>query len=311
MADHVAVVTGGGRGIGAAIARRLGAEGLAVVIADPGAALDGTGTDPEPAQAVAESIIRTGGAAAPLAVDAGSPDGAAAIAVAAERLGTPAVLVHAAGNLRDRTIPNLAPEAWRSVLAVHLDAAFLCARALWRGLERCGQGRVVIVGGAAGLIGSFGQAAYAAAKAGQLGLVRVLALEGRRSGITANLLLPFAHTRMTESIPAATPELSAYLEHAPGARPDDVAPLVAWLCSEAGGRITGQVLGIRGGELTIWSQPRPVARVLAPSAWTGEALGSLTHPALAAQLTPLEGELDLLGGPPVPLEPHGPGYPGP
>jgi NAD(P)-dependent dehydrogenase (short-subunit alcohol dehydrogenase family) len=134
MADHVAVVTGGGRGIGAAIARRLGAEGLAVVIADLGAALDGTGTDPEPAQTVARSIIREGGAAAPLAVDAGSPDGAAEIAAAAERLGTPAVLVHAAGNLNDRTIPNLAPGAWRSVLAVHLDAAFLCARGLWRGL---------------------------------------------------------------------------------------------------------------------------------------------------------------------------------
>ncbi|HEV8651065.1 MAG TPA: SDR family NAD(P)-dependent oxidoreductase [Actinomycetes bacterium] len=301
MADEVAIVTGGGRGIGAAVARRLGRDGFAVVVADSGAALDGSGTDPEPAARVAGKIGAEGGTARALPVDVTDPSGVEAIAVAAAELGRAAALVHAAGNLADRSLAKLTPQAWRSVLAVHLDAAFACVRAVWPALKESGRGRVVLVGGAAGLVGAVGQANYATAKAGLLGLMRVLALEGARSGVTANLVLPFAYTRMTESIPPATPRLEAYLRDAHRARPEDAAPLLAWLCSPDGGRVTGQVLGIRGGELLVWSQPRPVARLVAEGGWTRETLDSLAEPPLAAHFTPLEDEFDLFGGPPVPV----------
>jgi NAD(P)-dependent dehydrogenase (short-subunit alcohol dehydrogenase family) len=297
MSDRVAVVTGGGRGIGAAVARRLAAEGWAVVVADSGATVDGSGYDPDPAEAVAGQIWRDGGSARPVVADVTSQAGIDFILESALTMGPPTALVHAAGTVMGAPVADLSDDAWRSVMAVHLDAAFTAARAFWPLLESCGRGRIVLVGGAEGLVGQAGQANYAAAKAGQLGLMRVLALEGAPHGLTANLVLPCAETRLRVSGAG----LEAYHQGVSGARAEDVAPLVAWLCSDTGAGVTGQVFGVRGAELTIWSQPRPVSRVVAPGGWAQQVLLTLTHPSQRPHLVALDQETDVFAGPPIPV----------
>jgi NAD(P)-dependent dehydrogenase (short-subunit alcohol dehydrogenase family) len=111
-----------------------------------------------------------------------------------------------------------------------------------------------------------------------------------------NYVAPFAFTRMTESIPPATEQLRAYLDAAPAARPDDVAPLIAWLCSPAAVGVSGQIFGARGAEVALWSQPRPLLRLVEVDGWTVEALNGVRH---QLDLVPLESEFDLFGGPPV------------
>jgi NAD(P)-dependent dehydrogenase (short-subunit alcohol dehydrogenase family) len=266
MPQRVAVVTGAGRGIGAAVARRLAVEGWAVVVVDSGADVDGGGYDPDPADRVADQIWAAGGSARPIVADVTTRSGLHFIVEAAASMGRPTALVHAAGIVDGGRIDELTDESWRSVLAVHLDAAFATARALWPLLAKKGVGRIVLLGATEGLVGRSGQANQAAAKAGLLGLMRTLAREGADLGITANLVLPMAATRLLDA-----------LGDGPGdeASPEDVAPLVSWLCSDEGAEISGQVLGIRGAELTVWSQPRPVGRLLVPAGWDAEAVQAL------------------------------------
>lgn len=297
MADRVAVVTGAGRGVGAAIARQLSADDWVVVVADLGTALDGSGYDPDPSQAVSAEIWDAGGSARPVCADVTTRSGLEFVLETATSLGNPMALIHAAGILADQPVAGMTDEAWRSVLAVHLDAAFGASRAFWPLFEAAGGGTIVLLGSSVGFVGAPGRASYAAAKAGLLGLTRVLAQEGIVSGITANLVLPFADTRM--SLPERTGPGEA--GSVAGARAEDVAPLVSWLCSEAGGGVTGQVLGVRGAELTVWSQPRPVSRIVATEGWTPQALSALLHPAQTTHMVPLDTDADVLGGPVIPV----------
>jgi hypothetical protein len=161
-----------------------------------------------------------------------------------------------------------------------------------------GYGRIVYVGGAAGLVGSVGQAAYATAKAGLFGLTRAVALEMAAKDVCVNYVAPFAFTRMTESILPATEQLRAYLDAAPAARPHDVGPLIAWLCSPAAAGVSGQIFGARGAEFTLWSQPRPVVRLVDTDGWCVASLSG-ARSRLDADLVALESEFDLFGGPPV------------
>jgi len=184
------------------------------------------------------------------------------------------------------------------VLDSHLVVAVQLTRAMAASIRSGRYGRIVYVGGAAGLVGSVGQAAYAAAKAGLFGLTRAVALEMAGRDVCVNYLVPFAFTRMTESIPPATDELRAYLESAPRATPADIAGVAEWLCSPAAAGVTGQVVGARGAAITLWSQPRPLIELVEPAGWGVASLTSTARPALEEHLTPLESEFDLFGGPP-------------
>jgi len=294
------IVTGGGRGIGRAVALALARGGQAVCVNDTGVGVDGMGADPAPAAAVAAEIAGLGGRAMALDVDARRREGAEAVVAAVEAWAgrPPSVLVHAAGTLRDAMVHKASDGDWAEVLGSHLGVAIELTRAIAANLRADGYGRIVYVGGAAGLVGSVGQAPYAVAKAGLFGLTRAVALEMAGRDICVNYVAPFAFTRMTESIPPATAQLREYLRHAPAAGPQDVAPLVAWLCSESAAGVSGQVFGARGAEVAVWSQPRPVARLVEIDGWSVQRLEA-ARPQLDAALVPLESEFDLFGGPPV------------
>ena len=294
------IVTGGGRGIGRAVALALAGAGHAVCVNDTGVALDGSAPDPAPAAAVAADIVAAGGRALAVAVDARTPAGALAVVAQAEQwIGRPpSVLVHAAGTLRDAMVHQASDDDWAEVLGSHLAVGVELTRAMAGALRRSGYGRIVYVGGAAGLVGNAGQAAYGVAKAGLFGLMRAVALELAGRDVCVNYLAPFAYTRMTESIPPATERLRAYLESAPAATPEDVAPVVAWLCSPAAAGFTGQVVGARGAEMAVWSQPRPAVTIVNSKGWEAGDVNDVL-PELEPHLVPLESEFDLFGGPPV------------
>ena len=294
----VALVTGGGRGIGRAVALALAEAGHAVCVNDTGVDLGGRRPDRGPAESVAGEIRAAGGDALAVITDARTREGAEAlVTVAGAWAGrAPSVLVHAAGTLRDAMVHQAFDDDWAEVLGSHLAVAMELTRAMAGAMRREGFGRIVYVGGAAGLVGSVGQAAYAVAKAGLFGLTRAVALEMAGKDVCVNYVAPFAFTRMTEAIPPATEQLRAYVEAAPAAGPQDVAPLIAWLCSPAAAGVSGQIFGARGAEVTLWSQPRPVVRLIDTDGWNADSLAEARN---QLDLVPLESEFDLFGGPPV------------
>jgi len=297
----VVIVSGGGRGIGRAVALALAAAGHPVCVNDTGVAVDGTDANGGTARSVAEEIRRAGGRALPVSTDAKTRVGAQDVVAEAEdwagRL--PTVLVHSAGTLRDGMVHKAGDEDWAEVLGSHLSVAVELTRVMAGAMRDQRSGRIVYLGGAAGLVGSVGQAAYDVAKAGLLGLTRAIALEMAGRDVCVNYVAPFAWTRMTESIPPANDLLRAYLRTAGMATPEDVAPLVAWLCSAPASGITGQIFGARGAEITIWSQPRPVGRMVEEQGWDAQTLTGRVQAEFTRHLTPLESEFDLFGGPPV------------
>ena len=241
MSDQrVALVTGGARGLGRSHALALSARGDAVVV-DTGAGLDGTGGDPSAAEAVAAEIRAAGGTAIAASTDVATHEGAAAaVDRALTEFGRLDALVANAGILRDRTFAKMPLADFDAVVRVHLSAAAYCAKAAWPSLVASGTGRVVFTSSASGLYGQFGQANYAAAKMGLVGLVNVLAQEGVRAGLRVNAIAPVAATRMTEPLlpPAALRGLA----------PELVSPLVAHLAS-ADCRQSGLVLEVGGGRV--------------------------------------------------------------
>lgn len=237
----VAIVTGAGRGLGREHALELARRGARVVVNDLGGNLEGTGKDVGPAQRVVDEIRAAGGeAVANMDNVATAEGGEALVAQAVDAFGRVDVVVNNAGILRDKMFHNLTDDLLAPVLAVHIGGAFNVTRPAWRLMRAQGYGRVVNTTSASGLFGNVGQANYAAAKAGLLGLTRALAVEGRRQGIRVNAVAPAAATRMNaDMLGDRVTEL----------HPKHVAPVVAFLAHREC-ELNGQVLSAGGGHVS-------------------------------------------------------------
>src|SRR5580692_9944336 len=272
---RVTIVTGAGRGIGRSVALLLAAQGSSVVVNDIGAALDGSGSDAGPAQQVAAEIADAGGKAVESLADV-SDYGAAEglIATAIEQFGRLDVLVNAAGILRDRMVFNMSEQEWDDVIRVHLRGTFNTtkfAAAHWRALhDESAQNRIINFTSVSGLHGAPGQPNYAAAKMGIVGLTYSCARSLAKYGVTVNAISPGAATRMTDSVPGERRRIR------PGAderSPDNVAPIVAYLASERSGWITGRIIHASGYEVSLYSNPEPVIRIIGTEPWEPDVLG--------------------------------------
>jgi NAD(P)-dependent dehydrogenase (short-subunit alcohol dehydrogenase family) len=304
----VALVTGAAAGIGQAIAADLVARGAAVVLADPGTAIDGSGVDPKRVEAAAAAL---GAGAAAFADSIASPGAAgAAVALAVQRFGGLDIVVNNAAILRDAFVFKLEPRDWEAVIQTNLSAAAYVTAAAApvlrdnakaaRGGNPYGWGRIVNIVSTAGLYGNYGQAAYASAKAGLVGLTRVTALDMARSGVTANAVAPFAATRVTESIRPANEAQAQYKARAMKVSATHVATFVGFLCTPAAQGVSGQLFGVRGREVFLFSQPRPVARLVSDKAdWTTDALASAVARDFAAKFTELSTDLEAFNTEPV------------
>jgi len=266
---RVVIVTGAGRGLGRAHALELGRQGAAVVVNDLGVALDGRpdANPGTPADDVAAEINAFGGRAIANHDDVADFEAARGMLLSAlDAFGRLDAVVNNAGVVRDRMFVNAAEDEWDTVMAVHLKGHFCLARhaaAHWRDVcKRTGEpaeGRIVNTSSGAGLLGSVGQAAYSAAKAGIVGLTLVQAAELARYGVTANAIAPSARTRMTQTVFAdamAAPTGDGAFD---AMAPENISPLVAWLCSVESSAVTGRVFAIEGGRITLMDGWQPAA----------------------------------------------------
>jgi len=242
LQDRVAIVTGGGRGIGRAIALELARQGSAVVVNYRSSAAE--------AEEVRRTIEEEGGRALAVQADVRLADDAQRLVSAAlEAFGRLDILVNNAGVARDGLLMRMSEEDWDVVLDTNLKGAFHCIKAAQRSLLRQRSGRIISIGSVVGLVGNAGQANYSAAKAGLVGLTKSLARELGSRGITVNLVAPgYVETDMTAALPESVRK--AALDRiclGRMGRPEDVAAAVAFLASDAAAYITGQVLVVDGG----------------------------------------------------------------
>jgi NAD(P)-dependent dehydrogenase (short-subunit alcohol dehydrogenase family) len=238
--DRVAVVTGGGRGLGRSYALLLASQGAKVVVNDPGGSIGGDGIDPAPADEVVREITAAGGEAVASTDSVATPEGGRAIVgTALERYGRIDILVHNAGNVRRASLKEMSYDDFEAVLDVHLRGAFHVVRPAFPQMCEAGYGRIVLTSSIGGLYGNHGVANYAVAKAGVIGLSNVAAIEGAPHGVKSNVIVPAAVTRMAEGM-----DTSAY----PPMGPELVAPVVGWLAHESCS-VTGEMLVALAGRV--------------------------------------------------------------
>lgn len=280
LEGKVVAVTGAGRGIGREIALLCAREGAAVVINDFGGSADGEGLDAGPAQETANDIKAAGGRAIANTASVADPAGAASIIEdAVKSFGQIDAIVNNAGILRDRIWHKMSHEDWSAVIDVHLNGAFNVSKAATPYFRDQGSGSFIHFTSTSGLIGNFGQANYSAAKLGIVGLSQSIALDMARAGVRSNCIAPFAWSRLVATIPATTPEEEARIERLKTMSADKIAPLVAFLASDAAKEVSNQIFGVRKNEIFLFSKPRPIRSMQKSEGWTPTSIAEELLPA--------------------------------
>lgn len=271
----VVLVTGGANGIGRECALLAAREGAKVVVNDLGSGVTGKDDDsPETAEGVAWRIRAAGGEAA------SNSDSVASYAAvesmvrqAVDMFGRIDAVINPAGILRDGMFHKMREADWDAVIEVHLRGAFNVSRAVVELFRDQGGGSFVHFTSTSGLIGNLGQSNYAAAKLGVVGLSRILAMEGAAKGVRSNVIAPFAWTRMIATIPVTDEASAQRVERMRlGMRAEQVAQLAVALAADAAADVSGQIFAVRGNEVILFNQPRPIASVARSDGWTPETL---------------------------------------
>jgi len=262
---RVAIVTGAGNGLGRGHALGLASRGAKVVVNDFGGARDGSGGSLTPAEAVVDEIRQTGGIAMADGADVSNFEQVQAMVDRATReWGKIDLLCANAGILRDKSFAKMEIADFAKVLDVHLNGTFNCCKAVWNTVRERNYGRIVLTTSSSGLFGNFGQANYGAAKAGIIGLMNVLAEEGRKNDIRVNTISPTAATRMTEEL--LPPQALALM------RPESITPAVLYLLSDDAP--TRTIMGAGAGSFAVIKIMESEGINLPRSEWTPEAIAA-------------------------------------
>ena len=299
LENKVAIVTGGGGGIGREIALALAAEGASVVVNDIGVSLTGGGGSDSPAEETCGLITQKGGKAV-ISNDSVSSWKSAQLIIqkALDTFGKIDIVINNAGILRDTIFHKMDPSDWEDVINVHLNGGFYVSRAAAPYFREQNSGAYVHMTSTSGLIGNFGQANYSAALILR-GLSKSISLDMSRFNVRSNCIAPFAWSRMTSSIPANTDAEKERVERLKKMTPETNAPLAVFLASGAAKDVTGQIFSARLNELFIYNQSRPIKSVHSDKGWTPQEIAERAYPAFKTSMTPNERSGDVFSWDPI------------
>ncbi|MBN8959920.1 MAG: SDR family oxidoreductase [Rhizobiales bacterium] len=294
LQDKVIIVTGAGRGIGRAIALLAASEGAKVVVNDPGVAADGSGTDAAPAEEVVEEIRKAGGTAVANFDSVAEALAAANIVkTATDTYGKLDGVVNNAGILRDAIFHRMSVDAFEQVIKVHLMGSFYVSHAAARLFKEQESGSFVHFTSTSGLIGNFGQANYAAAKLGIVGLSKSIALDMNRFHVRSNCISPFAWSRLIGTIPTETEAEKERVARMQQMGPEKIAALAVYLLGDAAKDVTGQIFAVRMNEIFLMGQSRPIRSIHRGEGWTPQTIAEHGMPALKSSFYKLDRSADI------------------